>query len=111
MEQDDTIDSRVSGSAATPVTERPESADASALASLLRSEVSDTPDRQRERRFACPFCGKYVPKSWLVSADWFGNFVVMFQVREVEGKFKVAREEAYGGTSVRMFVLRTGVWW
>lgn len=60
VEQDDTIDSRVSGSAATPVTERPEGADASALASLLRSEVSDTPDRQRERRFACPFCGKYV---------------------------------------------------
>lgn len=60
VEQDDTIDSRVSGSAATPVTKRPEGADASALASLLRSEVSDTPDRQRERRFACPFCGKYV---------------------------------------------------
>lgn len=60
VEQDDTIDSRVSVSLATPTGEllRPDATDASALATLLRAETNESTDRQRERRFACPFCGK-----------------------------------------------------
>ncbi|XP_076251542.1 uncharacterized protein LOC143190838 isoform X4 [Rhynchophorus ferrugineus] len=62
VEQDDTIDSRVSGSLPTPAAEllRSDGTDAAALATLLRAEPNDSTDRQRERRFACPFCGKCV---------------------------------------------------
>ncbi|XP_050308896.1 zinc finger protein 358-like isoform X2 [Anthonomus grandis grandis] len=62
VEQDDTIDSRVSVSLATPANElhRADPSDVSALATLLRTENTESADRQRERRFACPFCGKCV---------------------------------------------------
>ncbi|CAG9769372.1 unnamed protein product [Ceutorhynchus assimilis] len=62
VEQDDTIDSRVSNSLATPASDvsRADPSDASALATLLRAETNESADRQRERRFACPFCGKCV---------------------------------------------------
>ncbi|XP_030760952.1 zinc finger protein 629-like [Sitophilus oryzae] len=61
-EQDDTIDSRVSASLSTSTSEllRADGTDAAALATLLRAEANDSSDRQRERRFACPFCGKCV---------------------------------------------------
>ncbi|XP_048516829.1 zinc finger and SCAN domain-containing protein 10 isoform X2 [Dendroctonus ponderosae] len=62
VDQDDTIDSRVSGNLANATSEllRAEATEASALATLLRAETNETAERQRERRFACPFCGKCV---------------------------------------------------
>ncbi|XP_060523987.1 protein bric-a-brac 1-like isoform X2 [Cylas formicarius] len=59
-EQDDTIDSRVGLPAATGNLLRRTTGDAGMLSTLMRTDNADTSDRQRERRFACPFCGKCV---------------------------------------------------
>ncbi|XP_031332306.1 zinc finger protein 135-like isoform X1 [Photinus pyralis] len=59
VEQDDTIDSVVS-SLAVPSGSAVDAVNNTQDASLLSLLRSDAADHQRERRFACPFCGKCV---------------------------------------------------